>query len=434
MSNSVESFLERLQSMSPKKKPTSFVKRRAIETVYTNAKANFGKYQLLPLTSVINDFPYVSLKNTREIKMPRKNVMSDGTPQEYSAWIKLLPKDAYTIKDPSTGREVSSLTAADESLLDQAYAIWEELYKELDAKNNVMNPAIGGLIRRKTYSLFMARVMNYWSVGNTREVARQNFSALMVVTSKGFMDTVGESISDTSITAGAEDWIKDVYNRDASGRKGFLMFNISKSESPGFNISVSHSLNAENYLNGVTIPDEDLELMQNPVQMFLGWQAGREDDSVPADQRRLFNKALITEAIEFMTDLLAKTRMAKANGTSVEEAIEATNKTLLAHQTPTDTRGQATNDPVLAQMAQAAAQQQAQPSGGYGNNNLVGTSGQDIATKNNDPFRNAPAAHLDAITGAPIVPGSANPGQAAPFERPQFAGSNFGGGSNGLPF
>ena len=128
MSNSVESFLERLQSMSPKKKPTSFVKRRAIETVYTNAKANFGKYQLLPLTSVINDFPYVSLKNTREIKMPRKNVMSDGTPQEYSAWIKLLPKDAYTIKDPSTGREVSSLTAADESLLDQAYAIWEELY------------------------------------------------------------------------------------------------------------------------------------------------------------------------------------------------------------------------------------------------------------------------------------------------------------------
>ena len=51
-----------------------------------------------------------------------------------------------------------------------------------------------------------------------------------------------------------------------------------------------------------------------------------------------------------------------------------------------------------------------------------------------DPFRNAPAAHLDAITGAPIVPGSANPGQAAPFERPQFAGSNFGGGSNGLPF
>ena len=364
MSNSVESFLERLQSMSPKKKPTSFVKRRAIETVYTNAKANFGKYQLLPLTSVINDFPYVSLKNTREIKMPRKNVMSDGTPQEYSAWIKLLPKDAYTIKDPSTGREVSSLTAADESLLDQAYAIWEELYKELDAKNNVMNPAIGGLIRRKTYSLFMARVMNYWSVGNTREVARQNFSALMVVTSKGFMDTVGESISDTSITAGAEDWIKDVYNRDASGRKGFLMFNISKSESPGFNISVSHSLNAENYLNGVTIPDEDLELMQNPVQMFLGWQAGREDDSVPADQRRLFNKALITEAIEFMTDLLAKTRMAKANGTSVEEAIEATNKTLLANQTPTDTRGQATNDPVLAQMAQAAAQQHAQPSGG----------------------------------------------------------------------
>lgn len=437
MSNSVDSFLERLQAMSPTtQKKKTFVKRRTIDLIYTNAKPNFGKYQLLPLPSVVNGSPYTVLQNTREIKMPRRNVLADGTEQSYSAWIKLLPKSAYTIKDPSTGREVSSLTAADESLLDQAYTVWEELFKELDVRNNVMNPNIGGLIRRKCYSIFFGRALSWWSNGDTRTPARQNFSGLFVVTSKSFLDIVSNSIADTNITSGMgnENWVNDIYNRDLTNRKGFIMFNISKSDSPGFNISVSHTLGAEQYLSGVTIPEEDAELMQNPVMNFLGWQANKEDESVPADQRRLFNKALITETIEYMTDLLAKARMAKQNGTSVEEAIAATNQTLLANQAPTDTHGQATNDPILADMARQASQ--AQPTGGYGNNNFVGGNGQDVAAKNTNPFQNPAAAHLDPLSGAPVAPGNGGFGgqtQSAPFQQPAFA-SGFGNGSNDLPF
>lgn len=439
MSNSVDSFLERLQAISPtSQKKKTFVKRRSIETVYTNAKPNFGKYQLLPLPSVVNGLPYTVLQNTREIKMPRRNVLADGTEQTYSAWIKILPKTAYTIKDPSTGREVSSLTAADEALLDQAYAVWEELYKELDVRNNMMNPNIGGLIRRKTYSLLQARVLSFWANGNTRDPARQNFSALLIVTSKSFIDTVSNSIADTNITSGMgnENWLDDIYNRELSNRKGFVLFNISKSDSPGFNISVAHQLGAEQYLNGVTIPEEDAELMQNPVMTFLGWQANREDETVPADQRRLFNKALLTETIEYMTDLLARARMAKQNGTSVEEAIAATNQTLLANAAPTDTHGQATNDPILADMARQATEQAQQNVGGYGNNNFVGANGQDLAAKNTNPFQNPAAAHLDPLSGAPVAPQGGSGVQqpaAAPFQQPSFAGG-FGQGNGDLPF
>ena len=430
MNSSVDNFLEKIQAISPTVKKRTFEKKRTIDRIYTGAKPNQGKYQFLPLTGVVNSFPYTVLPNTREIKMPRKNIAPDGTEQILPFWIKLLPKTAYTIKDPSTGREVSALTAADEQILDQAYTIWEELFQELDAKNNAMNPNIGGIIRRKVYTIWPAYVLNFWTSGDTRTPARSNFSALMVVTSKSFMDLVGESISDTNITSGISNpnWIEDVYNRELTNRKGFVMFSINKGDSPGFNISISHQLNSESYLQGVRIPEEDAELMQNPVEMFLGWQALKEE-GVPADQRRLFNKNLILEAIEYMTDLLARARMAKQNGLSVEEAIAATNKTALAGQVPTDSRGQATNDPMLAEMAQKAASQQGFGSG-YGNANTVNPGNvETIQERNVNPFTNPLAGHFDPLTGAPEATGNAEPVQAAPFSKPSFAGGGFGSGT-----
>ena len=79
---------------------------------------------------------------------------------------------------------------------------------------------------------------------------------------------------------------------------------------------------------------------------------------------------------------------------------------------------------------------QAQPTGGYGNNNFVGGNGQDVAAKNTNPFQNPAAAHLDPLSGAPVAPGNGGFGgqtQSAPFQQPAFA-SGFGSGSNDLPF
>ena len=420
--------------MSPSNRKKTFEKKRVIERVYLSAPTNMGRYQILPIPSVVSDFTYVSMPNTREISMPRRSVAPDGTEQSYQAWIKFLPTTAYTIKDQSTGREVSSLTAAEEQLLRQAYAIWEELYQELDVRNNATDPTIRNLIRRKNYTIFYGNCPNFWSAADSRTPARQGFNALFVMTAKDFIDIVQNNIADTNISSGLgnESWVGDVYNRELSGRKGFILLNISRKDSPGFNVSVNHTLNAESYLAGVTIPSEDMEMMKNPVETFLGWQANREEDTVPADQRRLFNKNLINEAIEFMTDQLAKIRMAKQNGTSIEDAIKATNEVALAHQA----QGQApqTNDPVLAQMA---AETQAPAAGGYGNNN-VANNPEEVAARNTNPFQTPASGHFDPLTGSPVGTGNGSnfgqPTQSAPFQQPSFAGGFGDGNNDGLPF
>lgn len=420
--NNLNAFLEKLQSMSPTNASKKvFEKKRTATKIYCSTPAAFGKYQLLPINSTISGFPYVTLANTREIALPRKNVNAAGEMSNYTAWIKLLPLNAYTIKDPETGREVSSLTAADEKLLKEAYQVWEELWKETDARNNAMDKVIGKLIRRKNYTIFAAHATNFWSVGDMRNPAKSNFTGLFVVTAKGFLDIVSSSIQDQVLNGAEGDWLDRIYNREKANRSGMMMFSINKQDAPGFNISVTHNPNAGSYLSDVTISDEDMDMYQNPVEVFLGWQASNQDQDKPSSERRLFNAALIREAIDFMITQLAKIRMAKESGTSIQEAIEATNALALSDQPATDTQGRATNDPILAEMAEKA---QANP-GGYGNAN-VGGSMETIVEKNDNPFATPPVSHIDPISGAPA---------AQPFSKPAFAGG-FGGGNedNGLPF
>lgn len=430
--SSVDAFLEKLQGMSPTSRGSrTFEQKRAIEKIWCSFPGAFGKYQLLPINSTINNFPLKVLHNTREINIPRKNLDKDGTETTYNAWIKLLPESAYTIKDPSTGHEVSSLTAADEALLRQAYTVWEELYKELDAYENRLDPNVGKLIRRKNYSIFHAYGINMWANGDTRQPARQNFSALFVLSAKGFPGILENAITDTNITSGMGNaaWITDIYNRETSGRKGFMMLSVNKADGPGFAINVSHQLGAEQFLAGVNIPEEDMELMQNPVETFLGWQGSHVDEELPPSQRRLFNAALIRDAIDYMTTQIAKIKMAKQNGTDIGEAIQATNQLILSKQVPTDTHGVTTNDPVLAKMADQAASVGNPGFGTYGNQNVAPSPA--LGERNTDPFKNPPAAHLDPMTGMPVTPGQ-QPGGAAPFTKPAFAGGN--GSNDDLPF
>jgi hypothetical protein len=287
------------------------------------------------------------------------------------------------------------LTAQDDALLRQAYAVWDELYTEVDGRNNAIDPVISKLIRRKNYTIFHGYCINYFAEGEPRKPAKQNFSGLFVLTAKNFTDIVQSNIIDTNIMNGTadKDWINDIYNRDLAGRKGFIMLSVADNPAgSGFNISVNHQLNP-NFLQGVTIPEEDAAEMENPVESFLGWQARLDEDS-PSDQRRLFNPALLKETIEFMTDQLARIRLAKQNGTSIEEAIAATNQLILNKQEPTNSRGQATNDPILAQLNEKKAEES--NIGTYGNTN-VGTV--NVLTQNTDPIRNPAASHQDPITG-----------------------------------
>ena len=337
--NKVEDFMAKLAAQTaPMTKSNNQTSNRVIEKISLNYPGNFGRYQVLPMDSVITDYPYVTLFNTREICIPRKQVAADGTETDYNAWIRILPKSAYQMKD-LTGRVVSSLTAEDERLLGEAYSVFDQLFDEIDARNNL--EVSKELCRKRNYTIFHAMCLNKWDFEDSRAPKKQNFCGLFVCTAKGFINAVEDNINERNLMNGGDaSWVPGVYSRDLTGRDGFVMFSISRSKtSAGYTVSVSHETGRSQMLAGVTIPEEEAEMMKDPVANFLGWQANREEN-VPAEQRRLFNANLIKEAIEFMTSQLAAIRSAKSSGTSVKDAIDATNRAALANFKPAQPKPQ----------------------------------------------------------------------------------------------
>ena len=394
MSNRIDDFLQRLAASVPKQKQnfTQDNATRSLEKVYLNVPTNFGRYQVFPMNDVITDsYPFVSLRGTREINMPRKFVKLDGTEEIFNRWIKILPKSAYIMKD-MTGRVVSSLTAQDEQILNQAYAVWDQLWLELNAKESLDLQKT--LIRRKNYTIFHAMCLNKWDPNQSRNPSKQNFCALFVSTASGFTEVIENNIQEKILMNGGDtSWIGEIYNRQTTGRSGFLMFSVNtKNGSAGFSITATHEIGNNSFSN-ITIPQEDADLMSDPLITFLGNQANKDDQN-PVGSKRLFNQALITEAIQYMSEYLAEIRSAKALGENdLKEVIRKTSEEALSknvyHQKP----AQQTNDPMLA-------------NGGVNNTAPTEQTGvinpEAIQTKNNDPFASAPVYHADPVSGAPV--------------------------------
>ncbi len=421
--NKVEDFMAKLAAQTaPMTKNNNQSKNRVIEKISLNFPGNYGRYQILPMNSVVTDFPYVTLLNTREICIPRKQVAADGTETEYNAWIRILPKNAYQMKD-MTGRVVSSLTAEEDQILGEAYTVFDQLFDEIDARNDLEMQK--NLARKRNYTVFHAMCLNKWDFEDSRAPKKQNFCGLFVCTAKGFMNAVEDNINEKNLmNNGDGSWIKGVYTDELTGRDGFVMFSISRSKtSAGYSVTVSHETGRSQMLSGVTIPQEEAEMMKDPVANFLGWQANR-DENTPVGQKRLFNAPLIKEAIAFMTSQLAAIRAAKAAGNvSIKDAIAATNRTALENFKPQPK----TNDPMLQ-----AAQVQAQPQ----------VNAEKVASANDAPFQTPPAAAIDPITGTPVQPQQSFGGfgqqqqtqEKAPFTAPSFGGFGQAPGGSGLPF
>lgn len=410
----VEDFMKKIEQQSAAPMMKNENREKSVEKIALNFAGNYGRYQILPLNNVITDYPFVKMDNTREICIPRKFVNKEGTEVSYQDWIKILPKSAYIMKD-STGRVIPSLTSEEERTLGEAYQIFDQLFNELDAKNN--REVAGKILRKRNYTIFHAYCMNMWKFDDSRTPARQNFSGLFVSTAKGFVQAVDDDIKNTALLSGGDNsWLLDVYSNDRTGRKGCLMFNINRAQT-GYTVNVQHKPGMAVPLQDVEIPKEDYDKMQDPVATFLGRQANYEENVTDPCQRRLFNSALIKEAINFMAQQLAAVRAAKSNGTSIEEAIEITNNAALSGVTAAP----ATNDPMLATASASAP------------------NASTIQANNTDPYQNPPVFHNNPITGAPVAP-QGNPAaapaqQAAPFSN--GFGQGFGSASAGngdLPF
>ena len=397
----VSGFMQMLETN--KAMPRSNGDYKSLEKIYLSYARNYGKYQISPMNSVVTGYPFVPLTKTRQIHMPRHNVLNDGTIKDQEPWMHILPKEAYVMRDG--GRLVSSLTAEDEKILNEATTLFDKLYDELggNEKDKDKNKTIN-FMRRRNYTIWMGYCLNKWSIKNTREPEKKDFSGLFVCTAKDFLTEIDNNISNLRITHGSDDWTREVYNRDLTGRTGCLIFSISLNEGGskiGYNISIQHVDGVQN-LSSYVIPEDEARLMSDPVEAFLGWQA---DKKIPG---RLFNATLMKELIEYMSAQLRAVQLAKQNGTDLAAAIQKTSETALQSQAA----AKATVDPVLKQ------QQPAQ-----------GPTPEEIYSKNTNPYVNPPAAQIDPISQTPVNPqqyGSgqpqqANPGQFGGAPNPNFA-------------
>lgn len=440
----VNDFMARLAAnAAPSGKVQRFQEsRKSLEKIFLSVPDNFGSYQLFPVCSSLIDYPFIYLPNTKEICIPRKRTTQDGKEEEYTMWVKILPKSAYIMRD-LTGRVVPSLTAEDESLLDTAYNVWDQIYAEmLGGGNEDQRDAAYGvaknLIRKRNYTIFNAYCLNRWEMGSPKQPVRSNFSGLFIATTSGFSSALKADVDQKSLMyGGGADFLNEIYSSERSGRTGSLFMTISRpAGQKTYSISFNHTVGVQN-LASVEIPEADFELMKDPLEGFLGFQARRDQEDVPVGEKRLFNPTIIKEAISYMTRQLAAIRMAKQNNTDLAEAISKTNAAALQEASVArqqQNNGQAVSrDPMLANAATEA--QAARPA--YDVN-----QGQ-LNESNNNPFQTPPAARMNPITGQPET--SAPAQGSAPFTQPGF-GSNSGwgdpfatpgagnGGNSDLPF
>lgn len=421
MGFNVEGFLSSLSNSVPKSNKSQKVQGKKLEKIYLNFPGNFGRYQIFPFSGQVDQTGpvFTTLANTREIQVPQKMMGENGEEVTRNVWIKIPPKSAYVMKD-QTGRMVSSLTAENEALLDQAYTVWEELYKVTDAKNNFADPTIRNFIRRKDYVLFYGYCLNQWELDGAREPKRQNFGGLFVATTKKIVSVIEEDIKEKTLTdfAGDYNWVSEIYESKPNNRTGALVFTINMVKGqPGFQISATHLYGRGSTLGTVEVPSDLISEFTSPVETFLGWQANRQDESVPVDQRRLFNTKLMQETVEYMVAVLGALGR-KDVGTTLEDVINTTNQEVMSSLPKVNQGGAAVPDPMLAQ--EAARQNQANAE----------TMAR-VVQNNTNPYQTPPAAHFDPVTSAPVQPQR----QEAPFQQAQFvSGFNQNNDNGDLPF
>lgn len=371
---------------------------RTIDKLYLSYPGNYGKYQIMPMVSTVTGQPFEFLNNTREVKVTRKSQKQDGTETSYDAWIRILPASAYKMVD-STGRLVSSLTSEEERILAQAQQTFDALYVELGGreKDEQLRKRIAEHLRRRDYTVFHAYCMNKWNLNDMRQAEKTNFSALFVCSAKGFLQAVSDNVADTTLTNGNDpNWMSQVYNRDLGGRSGYVLFSIALNVGGkiGYSITVNHAINNAAFMEQYQVSPEDAELMSDPVESFLGWQASKEQPG------KLFNAALIQEITAEMAAELAAVRAAKSTGGDVFAAIKTTSEMAANSMVQS---APITNDPMLSQ---PVGQQPTNPGAVFGSNNA--------------PFQTPPASHVDPV----------NPQGSATYQQPGFAqfGQGYGAG------
>ena len=395
----VQNFLNQLRNAQPQPR-TNEPKAPQLERTYLSRPENLGRYQIFPMISTVTGMPFEYLYKTKEVNIVIGQ-NQDGT--DRTSWYKLLPLSAYNFID-NTGRLVSSLTQAEADLLSSAYGVFDRMW-EVVPENSRKD-----ICRVKNYTIGNAYVINKYGLKDNQKPVKSGFSTLLVCTSKDFANAINKDIEMQMINHGDDPaWLGEIYNRKLEGRSGWLIFNITNAANGiGFSVSASHTSGLPAAAtDGIKIPEEDAELMKDPIKTFLGFQAGQD---------KLFNEKIITSTIEEMNRVIAKysNSAVYANPAQAMAATQSTAQAVVPPVAPT-------NDPMMASMAQNIAPQQ-----------TVVQTPEQMSKSNNDPFSTPPASQFDPMAGVPNNYGQfqGQPQMAQPqFQQspnPQFGGANVG--------
>lgn len=366
MSNewNVQAFLNQLKSTQPQVK-VGGPKEPTLSKTYLGLEENLGKYQIFPVNSTVTGMPFEYLYKSREVNLPFGK-LQDGT-DRYS-WHKLLPMNAYNFLD-STGRLVSSLTQSETDLLYSAYGVFDRLW------NLIPESSRKDVCRIKNYAVGNAYVINKYGLRDQNKPVKSRFSTTLVCTSKDFANAINKDIEMQMINHGNDvTWLSEIYNRLPSGRTGWLIFTITNAANGiGFSVSASHTSNLpKNVTEGLVIPDEDMNLMTDPIRSFLGRQAGKD---------KLFNEELITNVIDSMNRLISKysNSAVYVDNSGIKEANYESMKADSVQAAPP------TNDPMLSSSYQGTQ-----------------IPKDEVNKLNSDPFVTPPASTFDPVTGRPV--------------------------------
>lgn len=311
MSSLVDDFLAGLET----DKSQEFSAGDRISKILMSAQDNQGTVVIAPFKNPSGKF-YTLLEGVREYN----TVCSLFRNGETSAWIKILPKNAY-----------GELSPEDAALHQEVTGLFDEVNEKLSNEN----PNSWQSIRVRKYSLFQGVLMKHINRANEEIKDNKDKAVVLIFPSKAPIDAMATAVNAKINTmGGSKEWIPAVFSPTPEGRDGVMSITFKKPASPGYDAQVGFEFNSS-YVTLVDrkgFPEDVVKLFGDPVDEFLGWQNGKNSKF----NREMFVelKAALRVALKSPNAPSAPTEAPK-NNNGVDPMLAQTEATQSPFEVPT---------------------------------------------------------------------------------------------------
>jgi hypothetical protein len=273
MEFNVDDFLASIEKM--KTPPREGFSGPRLNKILMHTKDNQGTVLIAPIFSKkIKNF-FITISGVKEWHGSTTKL------QGGIAWYKILPIEYY-----------GELTTDEIELYDEVVGLWTELLNSGRFKYDK--------IRTRNYTLMTGFVKSHVDSSGKKIVEHENIPTLLIFPSLSPIDAMSAAISQkTTAQKGSKEWIPFIITPKLEGREGVIMLSFVKGPT-SYQSTMGFEFNSK--LNTVIEPDwslsdDVLQLFDDPIKDFLGWQGG--DD-------RYFNGEIFKELRDDMRITLKK--------------------------------------------------------------------------------------------------------------------------------